>query len=308
MDLRGLDLRVAGDRHRSTFAVPRVVTELRVGLQPTERRQDVREAPAGVAARGPGIEVRGRAADREPSEPRGAPSSRPRRSFWSGPRRPARTRTPSPARSAGATHRANPPGSRGGRRVPPRAGRPTDRPTRRGGSRRRSRPRRLRPPRCRTSGRSPSDPSPSCGSTRRHRATVGVASGRFGTGGDRVDVGKIRCALCPRARWERVDRPAVRRGATAMTTVTRHRDDLTSCGRGRTDRCRRTGAQSTCRRSSTGSSTAGPPSAWRWEWSATGASSSSTDTGWRTSRRTRRSPRTRSSGSPPSPRPSRRSP
>jgi hypothetical protein len=53
--------------------VPRFVTELGIGFQAPERGQDIFEAPAGVPARRPGIEVRRGTAHGETGQPRGAP-------------------------------------------------------------------------------------------------------------------------------------------------------------------------------------------------------------------------------------------
>lgn len=68
----GSELWVAGDRDRPIGAVPFAVAELAVRLHAAEGWQHVLEPPAGVAARGPGIEVGSRAADREAREPRRA--------------------------------------------------------------------------------------------------------------------------------------------------------------------------------------------------------------------------------------------
>ena len=72
MDRRLGKRRIAGDGDQTGVAVPRLGAELRVGLEATERGQHVREAPARIASRRPGIEVGGRSPDGEAGEPRGA--------------------------------------------------------------------------------------------------------------------------------------------------------------------------------------------------------------------------------------------
>jgi hypothetical protein len=69
MDGGRFELRVTGNRDRPAIAVPRVASELRVGLQTPEYGQDVGKAPAGVAPRSPGVEIGGGAPDGEPGQP-----------------------------------------------------------------------------------------------------------------------------------------------------------------------------------------------------------------------------------------------
>ena len=56
--------RVAADRDRTVVPVP-LVREVQIGLQPPEERQDLGEAPSGVAQRAPLVVVGRRAAQRE---------------------------------------------------------------------------------------------------------------------------------------------------------------------------------------------------------------------------------------------------
>ena len=65
-----LEVAVAVDRDGSEVAVPRLVAEVDIGLETPEIRQHVVERPARVPERGPLVEVRRRAADGEPREPR----------------------------------------------------------------------------------------------------------------------------------------------------------------------------------------------------------------------------------------------
>ncbi len=68
-DLGELHVGVARDGDRAAVAVPRLIAELGVGLEPREVREHVVEAPAGIAQRGPSVVVGGRSAQREPRLP-----------------------------------------------------------------------------------------------------------------------------------------------------------------------------------------------------------------------------------------------
>ncbi len=141
MDVGPRERRISGDRDEPIGAVPRLATELGVGLDATERRQDVREGPARVAATPPRHRSRlgaPRTANRVSHDV--PPSTRPRRSLPVPRPRRARTRSPSPAGPAGSSRPASPMAWRFEGPARPRAGSPTDRRVPRAGAPPRSRP------------------------------------------------------------------------------------------------------------------------------------------------------------------------